>query len=241
MTDDKGGIRRIEVASYNIHRCIGLDRRHDRARIAEVIRELAVDVVALQEVESESAAQQPEYLSWVTGFRAVLGPTLQRRDGHYGNALLLRPPVLEVRHIDLSVQGKEPRGALDVDVAFQGAPIRLITTHFGLTFTERYLQVMRLLKALRNGPDHPTILLGDFNEWRPAAPVLRRLEEFFGRPWSVRTYPARYPLLALDRVWVRPMTALRGLRVHVSPLARVASDHLPVRATIDLRPVNVRP
>ncbi len=229
-----GGLQRLEIASYNIHRCIGLDRRQDPGRIAAVVREMAADVVALQEVKLGRAIQQPEHLSELTGFQLLLGPTMQRRTRHYGNVLLVRSPVLDARRIDLSVPGREPRGALDVDLAQDGTSIRVVATHFGLTMAERHRQVRHLLDALRNGPKSSIILLGDINERRPAAFVLRRLDEFFGRTWAVRTFPARYPRLALDRIWVRPMTALHALWAHVTPLSRIASDHLPVRAKIDL-------
>jgi endonuclease/exonuclease/phosphatase family metal-dependent hydrolase len=227
-------MRRLAVATYNIHRCIGLDRRADPGRIVAVIREMAPDILALQEVESARAAHQPEYLSTATSYAVLLGPTLQRRDGHYGNALLVRHRILEVRWIDLSIPGREPRCALDMDLDIDGFPLRVITTHLGLSAAERTIQVTRLLEAVRSSFAHPIVLLGDLNEWRPGANTLRRLKRFFGGSRTVRSFPARRPLLALDGIWARPISVLHDLQVHASPLARVASDHLPVRGTLVL-------
>jgi endonuclease/exonuclease/phosphatase family metal-dependent hydrolase len=228
-------MRRVELASYNIHRCIGVDRRKDPERIAAVIREMAPDILALQEVESARAAHQPEFLSSATGYEVLLGTAMERHDGQYGNALLIRSQrILDVRRIDLSLPRREPRCALDVDLDIEGYSLRVVTTHLGLSLGERNIQVARLLEALLGGPRRPMVLLGDINEWRPGAYVLRRLRRFFGGSRAVRTFPTRHPVLALDGIWARPMTALHGLRAHTSPLARVASDHLPVRATIVL-------
>ncbi len=227
-------MRRLELASYNIHRCIGVDRRKDPERIVAVIKEMAPDIVALQEVESARAAHQPEFLSGATGYEVLLGTAMERPDGQYGNALLIRAPILGVRRIDLSLPRREPRCALDVDLDIDGSPLRVVTTHLGLSFAERNIQVTRLLEVLQGGPDHPIVLLGDINEWRPGAYALRRLKQFFGGLRAVRTFPTRHPVLALDGIWARPMTVLQSMRVHRSPLARVASDHFPVRATIVL-------
>jgi endonuclease/exonuclease/phosphatase family metal-dependent hydrolase len=227
-------MRRLEIATYNIHRCIGQDRRKDPGRIVAVIREMAPDILALQEVESARAAHQPEFLSSTTGYDVLLGTALERHDGHCGNALLIRSRVLDVRRIDLSLPRREPRCALDVDLDIDGYRLRAVTTHFGLSMAERNIQVTRLLGALQAEPDHPIVLLGDINEWRPGAYALRRLKRFFGGSRAVRSFPARHPVLALDGIWARPVTTLHGLRVHASSLARVASDHLPVRGTIVL-------
>ena len=95
--------RRLRVASYNIHECVGGDGRRDPARVALVLREIDADVIGLQEVDARpsetSASMQMQYLASTLHLHSVAGPTLQRGDGHYGNALLTRRPVLDVRHI----------------------------------------------------------------------------------------------------------------------------------------------
>jgi endonuclease/exonuclease/phosphatase family metal-dependent hydrolase len=88
------------------------------------------------------------------------------------------------------------------------------------------------LQVLADQGDGPLLLLGDFNEWRPPSRPLRRLHRHFGRTPGLRSFPSNFPLLALDRIWMQPRSALIALEVHTSRWARVASDHLPVRAVI---------
>ena len=130
---------------------------------------------------------------------------------------------------------REPRGALDVTIAADGVPVRVIVTHLGLRRSDRRAQVARLLETLGNDCS-AVALLGDINEWLPRGGCLGRLHARLGPSAGVRSFPARRPLLSLDRVWVQPRGALTALRAHASPLARLASDHLPVRATIAWAP-----
>ena len=225
------------VATYNVHRCIGQDGRHDAARVAAVLREIDADVYGLQEVDAhphaEGGLDQVEYLAAATGLRGVAGPVLRLHLTHFGNALLTRRPVRAVRPIDLTVGRREPRGALAVDLDVDGVPWRIVVTHFGLRGAERRRQVVRLLAALEEPfPLASTIVLGDLNEWLAPARTLRRLRRGFAGP-KVRSFPARLPFFALDRVLVRPPGALQTVRAHYSPLARVASDHLPVVGVIE--------
>ena len=227
---------RLRVASYNVHRCVGADGKCDAARSARVIAELGADVVALQEVDGgyhTAGADQIAELAAAAQMVAVAGPTMVRASGHYGNALLTRMPTAAVRHVDLSVRGKEPRGAIDVDLAIAGRPVRIIVTHLGLRRFERVQQVAQILHCVKVAvPGTLTIVAGDFNEWRPDDQSLRPLHVRFGRS-RLRTFPARRPLFAFDRILVEPRGALLEHSVHDSPLARVASDHLPVKAVID--------
>ncbi len=232
-------IRGLTVATYNIHGCVGTDGRHDPDRTAEVIRGLAADVVALQEVDSRPRVGSTSFelarLAAATGLTAVAGPNIREARGEYGNALLVSRPVLAVRRHDLSITRCEPRGALDVEVDVEGEAVRVITTHLGLRASERRPQIARLLEIVEEawgGAGRPLVLLGDFNEWFPASRTLRMLRARLGRPAAPLTFPSRRPLLALDRVWAVPDGAVRRVEVLATPLARVASDHLPVRARL---------
>ncbi|MGH7898284.1 MAG: endonuclease/exonuclease/phosphatase family protein, partial [Candidatus Binatia bacterium] len=147
---------------------------------------------------------------------------------HFGNALLTRWPVRSIRQLDLSVPRREPRGAIDAELDWNDVPLRVVITHLGLRSAERRSQVMLLLGELHLDRERLTLLLGDFNEWLPGGRPLRALQARFGRDPSPPTFPSGRPLLALDRIWVQPRHSLGGVRVHASPLARAASDHLPI-------------
>jgi len=224
------------VASYNVHRCVGRDGRHDPGRVAKVIEELQADVIALQEVDIRyhvrRGVDQLRFLAEATGLQSVWGPVLYGPRGQYGNGVLTNHEVLAVRGIDLSVPRHQRRGALDVDLSVHGTRVRVIAAHLGLGLNERQIQVRTLLQAIAEHEGYPLILLGDFNEWRPPSRPLRRLHRHFGRTPGVRSFPSNFPLFALDRVWVQPRSALVTVEVHSSHWARRASDHLPVRAVI---------
>jgi endonuclease/exonuclease/phosphatase family metal-dependent hydrolase len=228
----------VVVASYNIHQCRGVDRQRDPRRIADVIHQLDADVIALQEVDSAPGADgelvQMEFLAHTVGLHAISGPTIERHDGHYGNALLTRLPILDVHKMDLTVYRREPRGALDVRLDAGGGTLRVIATHLGLLPSERRQQVQRILQAVDEDDETVTVLLGDINEWFVAARALRWLHARFGAGAGGRTYPSWLPLFKLDRIWARPAGALAQFRVHVTPVTRRASDHLPVSARIAL-------
>jgi endonuclease/exonuclease/phosphatase family metal-dependent hydrolase len=229
------------VASYNIHRCIGMDRRHRPERVARVIRQLRAEVVGLQEVESQfgpgSNLPNVEYLAGATGMTAILGPTVWRENALYGNVLLTAHEPRSIEYLDLSVDGREPRGAILVEFAVQGHSVLVVATHLGLTALERNHQVDRLLEKVLHKQDQVLVFMGDFNEWNPFRRLLRSLHRRLGKSPALRTYPSAYPLLALDRIWVRPQKALKSLRVHRSALARIASDHLPIKAEIEVFPL----
>lgn len=224
------GERRI-VATYNVHGWVDAAGRRDPARAAQVLAEIGADVVALQEAEfpgDHAEFEARELTEGLAGYRAILGPTLVRGAAHFGNALLTRLPVRCVERLDLSIAGREPRGALEVTLEGGGGPLRVVATHLGLALAERRAQVARLLHHLRHGPDGPLLVLGDLNEWLPGSGPLRGLDLLLGRTPRLRTYPARRPLLALDRLWMRPRERLAGLRVHRTAAALRASDHLPL-------------
>lgn len=243
----------VLAASWNVHRCVGSDGKLDVGRVAEVVNELEADIVVLQEVESgrgPAGRSQLEDIAAAAGLVAVPGPIDESKRSGFGNALLTRLPVRETRNHNLAVPRLEARAALDVDLVLPpgaaDAPprpggqdgerlVRVIGTHLGLFGWERRQQVMQLLSILGEDPESPTLLLGDFNEWRPADRNLASLHERLGpvlaRP---RTFPSKRPLAALDRIWCRPTASLLHVRAHETLLARVASDHLPIVAAVKL-------
>jgi endonuclease/exonuclease/phosphatase family metal-dependent hydrolase len=220
---------RLSVATYNVHGCA------DLARTTAVLRALDADVIALQELRWRpwDALHVLDELAARLGYAPLAGPTLLRPDGHYGNALLTRLPVVEVKPVDLSVPGREPRGALAAVLQSPSGPLTMIATHLGLAPGERRRQMRRVL-ALVHKAAKPVVLLGDLNEWFLWGRPLRWLRRHFGRTPAPATFPARWPLFALDRIWVEPVRLLERIEVHRAPPAKEASDHLPLRATLAL-------
>jgi endonuclease/exonuclease/phosphatase family metal-dependent hydrolase len=225
----------LVCASYNVHRCIGRDRRHEPDRIVGVLRELDAHVVGLQEIAvregSAGDVDQLAHLARAAGYQPIAAPTRHHARGHFANGLLCRGRVLAVERVDLSLAGREPRGLLDVRLEQAGSPLRVLVTHLGLSPVDRLFQARRLVEVLGDDREEPTLVLGDMNEWFPG-PALRRLHARLGRAPSVATFPSGRPVLALDRIWVQPRAALVEVCAHATPLARIASDHLPVKATI---------
>jgi len=227
----------LRIGSYNIHGCHGVDRRYDTSRIAQVIEEMGCDTVGLQEVGVRAGvvdtAPQLDSLRAATGMEVIPGFTVVRHGGDFGNALLTRRKVLAVRRYDLSYGRREPRGALEVELAIGGERVHVIVTHLGLRPAERRFQVKKMLRVLHDIPkEQCVVVLGDINEWLPLGRPLRWLHGLLGRPPAERSFPVWLPVFALDRVWVRPHGALLTFGVHRSPTARVASDHYPVRALV---------
>lgn len=225
---------RLVIATYNVHRCVGRDGRFNPGRVGSVINELHADVVALQELEwrPEAALHVLNELARNTGYTPVAGPTLFRADGHYGNALLTRLAIRRVDRLDLSVPDREARGAIDAELLAGEGAVRVLATHLGLRAGERRTQLKRLLDAL-HGTSMPTVLMGDLNEWFLWGRPLQWLRRHFGRAPAPATFPARWPVFALDRIWVEPVQMLREVHAHRSALARLASDHLPLRGVLE--------
>jgi endonuclease/exonuclease/phosphatase family metal-dependent hydrolase len=213
-----------------------LDGRRDPGRIVRILREIDADIIGLQEVDSRSdggnKSRQLDYLANGTGLSAVDGPTIRRHNGRFGNVLLTRRQILNIRRLDLSVQGREPRGAIDVEADIEGEAIRVIVTHLGLRSSERRHQLKRLLAALSEVRTGLVVVLSDINEWLPVSRPLRVLHAHLGRSRAPRTFPSPFPLFALDRIWVWPKEALVDVSVHRTLLTRIASDHLPLKAII---------
>ena len=232
------GLPAIRVVTYNIHGCVGLDRRCDPARIAAVLSEIDADIACLQEVDARGtgfAADQAAYLGAATGCAVILGAPARERRGRFANAILTRFPRVAARAIDLAVPGYEPRGALDVDILAGRRLVRVIATHFGLHAGERQLQANRVIAALGEPatpsriPPHAVLLVGDLNEWRGrTGSGIRALDRCLGPSAMPRTFPSWMPVLPLDRIYAFGPAALHDVCVYRSPLARVASDHLPL-------------
>jgi endonuclease/exonuclease/phosphatase family metal-dependent hydrolase len=224
----------VRVVTYNIHNCVGVDRRYDPGRISKVLRQIDADIACLQEVDargrSERHADQWAYLGAATGCRVITGAGVYPPRARFGNAILTRFPVLAARLIDLTVAGYEPRAAVDADVLIGERILRVIATHFGLHAAERRQQANRLMAEL--GELAPEGRLGAhavlLNEWRGRRGAVRSLDRRLGLSAAARTFPSWMPVLALDRMYADGRAILHDVDVYRSPLARLASDHLPL-------------
>jgi endonuclease/exonuclease/phosphatase family metal-dependent hydrolase len=235
--NEKMKLLKIVAVSYNVHSCVGMDKKYDPERIARILRELNADIAGLQEVDSRyhpgtGSDRQLRMLAEMTGLEAVAGPSGWGEGRDFGNALLTRYPIRKVQHHSLSVAGLEPRGALDVYLDIHGAPLRLIVTHLGLRGSERRKQVKKMI-SLMHPPITGVILMGDFNEWGSLHRSLgRSINKVLGHSVRIRTFPSRYPVFALDRIWVYPPNLLSEIQPYNTPQTRIASDHLPLKAVI---------
>lgn len=205
-----------------------------------MLREIDADLVALQEVayRRDQAGHFLEYLGQQLQAQVIEGITLFDERGHYGNAVLTRLPVSAVNRLDISLPHREPRGAIEVSLRVDGLNVQLIATHLGLRPRERRHQIKTLLRRFDDGHADVQVLLGDLNEWFLWGRPLRWLRRVFGDAPAPRTFPSKSPWFKLDRFWVDPRVTLTDLRVHMSPTARTASDHLPVVAELDVRAVS---
>jgi endonuclease/exonuclease/phosphatase family metal-dependent hydrolase len=238
--------RRLRVATYNVHRCRGLDGRTRPTRVAGVLREIGADVLALQEVWSVTGGarerDQARFLADELGLNVIEGENRQWKGGSYGNVVLSRFPMHSVKNYDLSVEGRERRGCLHIDVEVGGTVLHVFNVHLGTAFLERRHQGRLLARPeilLNDELEGPRLMLGDFNEWTPGL-VTRTLGTHLRSVDIVkhlrrrRTYPGFLPFLHLDHIYHDDDLVLRSLKLHRSRTALVASDHLPLIADFEL-------
>lgn len=237
MTDANGKRRRrLRVASYNVHACIGTDGVFAPSRIADVLGHLDADVIALQEVEDRRyrEIEASRFLADSLGLH-VAGRTAHKRGAFdYGNVLLSRVPPSRSAVHDLAYPRREPRGAIEADFVVDGCSLRVIATHFGLVRKERRAQLQKVLACLENPQADLVVLCADFNEWLPFSHLHRTLGRALGAAPALRTFPSRLPSLRLDRIYASPVAALAGIEAVSTADARRASDHLPIVADFDL-------
>ncbi len=234
------GVRpRLRVATYNVHACIGTDGRHDPDRVASVIGELDADIVALQEFTYPASValetRQPVVFTALDRYQCALGPTRQTVTQCFGNAIFTRHPIRDVHRLDLSIERREPRAALVATVEVRGTPVHVLAAHLGLRVWERRFQVRKIVEYLDSVRDSLLVVLGDFNDWLPGRSAVHVLDGLLGRPPRPASFPVAWPIVALDRIWVRPRGALQRISAHTTPTARLASDHFPVVADIEAR------
>lgn len=238
--------------TYNVHSCVGADRRCDVARIAAVIAHEKPDIVALQELDvgrrRTGGVDQAHQIAARLGMAFYFHPTVEVAEERYGDALLTALPMTEVRSAALptlkGMRGLEPRGAIGARFDVGGKALNVINTHLGLIPLEQRDQVACLLgKEWLEHPDSrdPVVLVGDFN----ATPRYACYGKLTGRltdaqtlvrpARAIPTFPSRFPMLRIDHVFVSKGVEVLDVRVPDGPLAKAASDHLPLVVDLKLR------
>ena len=222
----------LRAMTWNIHSAVGPDGRYDLERVLSLVRRHRPDILAVQEVESRNRGSREspfEVLREHFEGSALHAETLRAHDGAYGHMLLSRWPMENEALHDLSVEGREPRKAICVQVRTPAGMLGVVATHLGLKQRERHRQAHRLARLVR-GMHGPVIVMGDFNDWSWRGPVWRSLSPLLPARTSHRTFPARFPVLRLDEIFCRPASLLgRSWR---DTQGRNASDHLPVQAVV---------
>jgi endonuclease/exonuclease/phosphatase family metal-dependent hydrolase len=241
MTD--GRWRTVRVATYNIHRCRGMDGRTRPDRTAAVLASLDADILALQEVIAAGPAGggQAELLGAALGMGWVMAPARQLRGAAFGNVVLSRFPVRHHAQYDLSWKTCEPRCCQRVDVAIGDDTLHLYNVHLGTALLERRHQAGRLSAILHDRRiGEPKIVLGDFNEWMrglATAMLSERLKSIDLRAHlrRRRTYPGVFPVLHLDHIYYEGKVEVVKLELPRTRLSLMASDHLPLIAELKVQ------
>jgi endonuclease/exonuclease/phosphatase family metal-dependent hydrolase len=247
MTAMNFPVERLRIATYNVHRCRGLDRRVRPARIVKVLRELNADIIALQEVWSREGpspeADQVRFIAEELRLNSSLGENRRLRGAAYGNVVLSRFPVNLARNYDITVRGCERRGCLRVDICLNDSQVlHIFNVHLGTALLERRAQGRKLIATDILASDElqgPRVVLGDFNEWTRGL-VSRLMAAHFESPdirrhlQRSRTYPGVLPFMHLDHIYFDRHLILEKLLLHRSRTALMASDHLPLVADFGL-------
>ncbi|MEO5773626.1 MAG: endonuclease/exonuclease/phosphatase family protein [Sphingomicrobium sp.] len=248
----------ITVASYNMRKAIGTDRRRDPQRVLDVLHEIDADVIALQEADKRfggrGSAVPHELIDTHGVYKAVhLGVRHKRHlerlpggaraeqwmkintrnIGWHGNAILVKREVgvLEVAALELPTL--EPRGAVLAELLIHDRPIRIVGLHLDLSGLWRRRQMRAILDAIAARPQRmPTVMMGDTNEWRSEGGCLREVRGEFQIAQTGPSFHSRHPVACLDRIIVDRALSIEAAGVHMSHAARRASDHLPIWARL---------
>lgn len=239
----------LRVLSYNVHK--GFSARNRQFLLEDIrdgIRRVNADIVFLQEVVGErrpaptspakaADAGQFEYLADSVWSHFAYGRNAVYQQGHHGNAILSKYPIVAVDNVDVSVMPRSQRGLLFAKIA---PGVQLVCAHMGLLGWERKRQLRELDRQLlsRVGPDEAVIVAGDFNDWHQrlhrhflGMGLKEAFVEQYGRP--VRSFPAKRPILPLDRVYFRGLKLRSARLMHGQPWASL-SDHCALYAEFEV-------
>ena len=248
----------ITVASYNMHKAVGLDGRRDPHRVLRVLQEIDADIVALQEADRRIGGRGSTVPHELIDSHGMYKPvhlgvrhkrTLEsvrkhadrilkvntRNIGWHGNAILVKHHIglIDCKALDLPTL--EPRGAVMAELLIGDKPLRVVGMHLDLSGLWRRRQMRAILDSISSRPQQmPTILMGDTNEWRTVAGCLKDVGPDFHVAPTGPSFHARHPVAALDRIIVNKHVNIEAAGVHMSAVARRASDHLPIWARLSV-------
>ncbi len=226
------------VATYNIHKGIGLDGQRHPDRILSILNDIEADVVALQEIDrrfgTRAAVLTAEAIAHHTDYVPVALAMRHASLGWHGNAILIRRGVGVTASDRIALPTIEPRGAVMAELVVNGAQLRVVAMHLDLSGLRRTLQARTIMAFCRSRPAMPTVIMGDTNEWSNRRGCLRE----FARGHHVLATPpsfhSRRPVARLDRIIVGPAITVSGCGTVHNARTRIASDHLPVWADIEI-------
>ena len=236
----------MRLLSWNIHKGIGgRDRRYSLSRIIDCIEAENPDFICLQEVDRlvrrSQFDDQPRLLARYFRTHAVYQSNVAVGNGGYGNLVLSRWPIESRHRILLRHGARKPRGAQLLQIDSPEGSLHLVHTHLGLAERERHWQMNRLLSHMlfRSADPLPTLVVGDFNDWRNTLATASLAANCFAQVTSpisrFRSFPAWLAVGALDKAFVRGPIDVRQARIVKTSLAKTASDHLPLVIDFHLR------
>ena len=221
----------LRIMTWNVHGIFHLNPKFHLDGICSVIRHWSPDVVALQEVDSRGRTDDPfARLAEAVGDHSIDARSIVTQDGDYGQVLLSKWPFLATpKVVDVSYQEREPRRAISARIQSNVGEMTVVATHLGLSIYERHAQAHALADLV--GPTR-TLVLGDFNDWFWVKSVRGVLARICPVRTRLRTFPARLPMMRLDRIYASRDLAIRS--AWTDRKARAYSDHLPVIADVAL-------
>jgi len=233
-------MRMIKVASYNMRKSIGTDRRRRPERTLQVLCEIDADVICLQEADrrfgNRAGVLTPHLLEEHSDWKALPVNLRAHSMGWHGNAILVRKRAQIVDCEPIHLPALEPRGAVMADVRVDGRMLRVVGMHLDLSGLWRRRQAHAILAHVAaSAAQHPTVMMGDLNDWSAASGCLRDFGRDFIFAPTAASFHARRPIARLDRIMVSRDLRVVDAGVHLSAVARTASDHLPVWAQLEFR------
>jgi endonuclease/exonuclease/phosphatase family metal-dependent hydrolase len=231
----------IRILTYNIHGARGVDGKQDYKRIGKFLSDQKIQIALLQEFDSRNRTPNQDLLDLQGDHFPFLAkaPTLTDHQGWYGNVVLSVFPIVKETIVDISALGREPRNILEVFVETSEGLLHVVNTHKGLKSLERHHQMTKLNDLLSRKSEVPLIVGGDINQWHAYSEALQKLNQALHPLTAGPTFPTRFPLFHLDRLWCRPKSLVQFSKVCKTRETKVFSDHYPVVGELKLAPLKV--